>query len=80
MPSTPHVDPTAAPTVALPPLALPYPPDAPASAALFERASGVTPGGVNSPVRAFTGVGGTPLFLTGTETGDSFDRVFECTT
>ena len=63
MPSTPHVDPTAAPTVALPPLALPYPPDAPASAALFERASGVTPGGVNSPVRAFRSVGGTPRFV-----------------
>lgn len=34
-----------------------------ASAALFERASAVTPGGVNSPVRAFTAVGGTPRFI-----------------
>jgi glutamate-1-semialdehyde 2,1-aminomutase len=34
-----------------------------ASAALFARALGVTPGGVNSPVRAFGSVGGTPLFM-----------------
>lgn len=33
------------------------------SAALFERAQKTIPGGVNSPVRAFTGVGGTPLFI-----------------
>lgn len=33
------------------------------SQALFERARRVTPGGVNSPVRAFTGVGGTPRFV-----------------
>ena len=36
---------------------------APVSAALFARASGVTPGGVNSPVRAFKSVGGTPRFM-----------------
>jgi glutamate-1-semialdehyde 2,1-aminomutase len=30
---------------------------------LFERARRVIPGGVNSPVRAFGSVGGTPLFL-----------------
>jgi glutamate-1-semialdehyde 2,1-aminomutase len=30
---------------------------------LFERAMRVIPGGVNSPVRAFKGVGGTPLFM-----------------
>ena len=36
---------------------------APASAALFERAQRVTPGGVNSPVRAFASVGGTPRFM-----------------
>ena len=41
----------------------PYPDDAPASAALFERARVVTPGGVNSPVRAFRAVGGTPRFM-----------------
>ncbi|MCW2737020.1 glutamate-1-semialdehyde 2,1-aminomutase [Nocardioides sp.] len=35
-----------------------------ASEALFERARAVTPGGVNSPVRAFTAVGGTPRFIT----------------
>jgi glutamate-1-semialdehyde 2,1-aminomutase len=34
------------------------------SAALFERACAVIPGGVNSPVRAFTSVGGTPRFMT----------------
>jgi glutamate-1-semialdehyde 2,1-aminomutase len=34
-----------------------------ASAALFERAHAVTPGGVNSPVRAFNAVGGTPRFI-----------------
>ena len=33
------------------------------SAALFDRARAVTPGGVNSPVRAFRGVGGTPRFI-----------------
>lgn len=36
---------------------------APASAALFARARAVTPGGVNSPVRAFHAVGGTPRFM-----------------
>ena len=36
---------------------------APASAALFDRARAVTPGGVNSPVRAFRAVGGTPRFM-----------------
>lgn len=41
-----------------------YPEDAPVSAALFERARSVTPGGVNSPVRAFQAVGGTPRFIT----------------
>ena len=30
---------------------------------LFARAQGVIPGGVNSPVRAFKAVGGTPLFI-----------------
>jgi glutamate-1-semialdehyde 2,1-aminomutase len=40
-----------------------YPYDAPVSAALFERARAVTPGGVNSPVRAFRAVGGTPRFI-----------------
>ncbi|WP_395727002.1 glutamate-1-semialdehyde 2,1-aminomutase [Nakamurella sp.] len=33
------------------------------SEALFERAQAVTPGGVNSPVRAFRSVGGTPRFM-----------------
>ena len=30
---------------------------------LFERAQQSIPGGVNSPVRAFRSVGGTPLFI-----------------
>lgn len=33
------------------------------SQALFERAQKLIPGGVNSPVRAFKGVGGQPLFF-----------------
>ncbi|MEP7180073.1 MAG: glutamate-1-semialdehyde 2,1-aminomutase [Pseudonocardiales bacterium] len=37
--------------------------DAPASAELFARALRVIPGGVNSPVRAFRAVGGTPRFM-----------------
>src|SRR3954453_20100232 len=38
-----------------------HPPDT--SGALFERALAVVPGGVNSPVRAFRAVGGTPRFM-----------------
>ncbi len=34
------------------------------SESLFSRAKQSIPGGVNSPVRAFKGVGGTPLFMT----------------
>ena len=41
----------------------PYPDGAPASELLFNRALAVTPGGVNSPVRAFRAVGGTPRFM-----------------
>lgn len=37
--------------------------DAPVSQTLFDRAAVVTPGGVNSPVRAFRAVGGTPRFM-----------------
>ncbi|MEL0630059.1 glutamate-1-semialdehyde 2,1-aminomutase [Psychromonas aquatilis] len=33
------------------------------SSALFNRAQSIIPGGVNSPVRAFNGVGGGPLFI-----------------
>ncbi|MEU7043992.1 glutamate-1-semialdehyde 2,1-aminomutase [Streptomyces varsoviensis] len=36
---------------------------APVSQTLFDRAAAVTPGGVNSPVRAFRAVGGTPRFM-----------------
>ncbi|MCW2634796.1 MAG: hemL [Blastococcus sp.] len=38
--------------------------EAPVSADLFARAQTITPGGVNSPVRAFRAVGGTPRFMT----------------
>jgi len=40
-----------------------FPYDAPRSQALLQRATAVTPGGVNSPVRAFRAVGGTPRFM-----------------
>src|SRR5690554_7672531 len=33
------------------------------SSALFAEAETVIPGGVNSPVRAFKAVGGTPIFI-----------------
>jgi glutamate-1-semialdehyde 2,1-aminomutase len=39
----------------------------PISRSLFERASRVIPGGVNSPVRAFRAVGGTPVFVSRAE-------------
>ena len=35
----------------------------PRSSSLFERAQALFPGGVNSPVRAFKSVGGTPVFI-----------------
>ncbi|MEY3967355.1 MAG: glutamate-1-semialdehyde 2,1-aminomutase [Flavobacteriia bacterium] len=41
----------------------PSPIDRSRSAELFEAAKGFFPGGVNSPVRAFKSVGGTPLFI-----------------
>jgi glutamate-1-semialdehyde 2,1-aminomutase len=41
----------------------PYTYEAPVSAELFARAQAITPGGVNSPVRAFRAVGGTPRFM-----------------
>jgi glutamate-1-semialdehyde 2,1-aminomutase len=37
--------------------------DRPLSHEWFTRASAITPGGVNSPVRAFRGVGGEPFFV-----------------
>ena len=43
------------------------------SEALFQRAQEIIPGGVNSPVRAFRGVGGTPPFI---EQGQG-SRVFD---
>ncbi len=43
------------------------------SEALFARAKEVIPGGVNSPVRAFRGVGGTPRFMLRGEGSHFFD-------
>ncbi len=43
--------------------AVPTPAPTAHSEALFARARAVTPGGVNSPVRAFRSVGGTPRFI-----------------
>ncbi len=43
------------------------------SEALFQRAQEVIPGGVNSPVRAFRGVGGTPVFIEMGQGGRIFD-------
>ena len=40
---------------------------------LFERASKHIPGGVNSPVRAFKAVGGTPVFIERSEGACIFD-------
>lgn len=40
---------------------------------LFERACGLFPGGVNSPVRAFKAVGGTPVFLARGEGANVWD-------
>ncbi|MCG8606905.1 aminotransferase class III-fold pyridoxal phosphate-dependent enzyme, partial [bacterium] len=43
------------------------------SETLFERAQKFLPGGVNSPVRAFKGVGGTPRFIARAEGAYLFD-------
>jgi glutamate-1-semialdehyde 2,1-aminomutase len=47
--------------------------EAPSNAQLFERAQRVIPGGVNSPVRAFRAVGGTPRFIARAEGAYLFD-------
>ncbi|MEO6313333.1 MAG: glutamate-1-semialdehyde 2,1-aminomutase [Chitinophagaceae bacterium] len=44
-----------------------------ASKSLFERAQKSIPGGVNSPVRAFKSVGGTPLFIKNAKGAILFD-------
>src|SRR5690242_20858760 len=41
--------------------------------AWFDRAERVTPGGVNSPVRAFGSVGGTPIFAASGAGGEVVD-------
>src|SRR5260221_14566654 len=43
------------------------------SEALFQRAQEVIPGGVNSPVRAFKAVGGTPRFIDTAQGSRIFD-------
>ena len=43
------------------------------STALFSRARQIIPGGVNSPVRAFKGVGGTPVFIKNAQGAYIFD-------
>ncbi len=48
------------------PAAIEYP-VGPKSLAAFHRAKGLIPGGVNSPARAFGGVGGSPLFISRAE-------------
>ena len=44
------------------------------SSTLFSEAKQVIPGGVNSPVRAFNAVGGTPIFLTHAKGAYLFDE------
>jgi glutamate-1-semialdehyde 2,1-aminomutase len=45
----------------------------PTSRSLFDRAARVIPGGVNSPVRAFLAVGGTPIFVSRAEGAYLYD-------
>ena len=44
------------------------------SKTLYDRANKVIPGGVNSPVRAFNSVGGTPIFMNKAEGAYLFDE------
>lgn len=44
------------------------------SAELYEKAQGIMPGGVNSPVRAFKSVGGQPVFIKRGEGARMFDE------
>ena len=53
--------------------AIAHPTLRPRSAELYERACRVIPGGVNSPVRAFRAVGGTPLFIARAAGAQIFD-------
>ncbi|MDP1819831.1 MAG: glutamate-1-semialdehyde 2,1-aminomutase [Acidimicrobiales bacterium] len=48
-------------------------PEGSTNAALFDRAQRVIPGGVNSPVRAFRSVGGTPYFVARAEGASVWD-------
>jgi glutamate-1-semialdehyde 2,1-aminomutase len=49
-----------------------------ANVQLFERAQKVIPGGVNSPVRAFRAVGGTPRFIARAQGPYLFDEAGAC--
>ena len=45
----------------------------PQSQLLFERSKRIIPGGVNSPVRAFGSVGGSPIFIQSAKGSRLFD-------
>ena len=45
---------------------------------LFSEAKSVIPGGVNSPVRSFSGVGGTPVFIDHAQGPYIFDSLGKC--
>ena len=52
---------------------MPSPPNRDRSCAAFARACDLIPGGVNSPARAFGGVGGQPIFIDRGEGAYLFD-------
>ena len=54
---------TTAPSAGTEPLTSPHDTSTDHNQTLFERAKALIPGGVNSPVRAFRAVGGTPRFI-----------------
>src|SRR5258708_10311143 len=60
--------------MAMSPTTVATPPEARESRALFARARTLLPGGVNSPVRAFRAVGGTPLFIARAEGARVWDE------
>ncbi|MGG7036171.1 MAG: aspartate aminotransferase family protein, partial [Flavobacterium sp.] len=48
------------------------------SSKLFAEAEKIIPGGVNSPVRAFKGVGGTPVFAKSAKGAYIYDEDGNC--
>jgi len=60
--------------MAMSPTTVATPPETRESRALFARARTLLPGGVNSPVRAFRAVGGTPLFIARAEGARVWDE------